>query len=459
MADLINASGTPDTCYYCSKAGQTITIEALSEHVLRAINHHFVCTASEPEGYEYYVQRETGGWDRSGEPVVDVIRELLEADDAIAEDVRETLDETTSDRDGIAAGEEQPFSDDAHYADLVNIDHTSLSKEYRQFEEVLVNQARFFSPRTRAILATLFGQLDGLRTLDGRPVIVDAGPGMAMSGFVRARVFQDSDRLKQALIAPDLELGPPPPRLGRAGRLNAAGVSIFYGAESTQVAVSEVRPPVGSQVLVAGFELLRPVRLLDIDALQSLLVQGSLFDPEHVGRRQRAAFLNSFSQQFTRPVMPDHEAFEYIPTQAIADYLANEVEPALDGILYASAQAAGPERNVALFHRSSRVERLVTPKGMTSDVWFSHSTDDGYEIDYTVYESVDAQRDTAAEEDHDPNPFDFPVIGGRADPDTRTPTLRINVDSLQVLHINGVQVQCDAHPVHRSRHVRGDDPF
>lgn len=243
MVDLINASGTPGACYYCSNNGQTITIKSLSDHVLRAIDHHFELTASEPEGYEYYLQRQTGNWDRSGEPVVDVIRELLEVDDAIAEDVREVLDETTSDWESIAAGEEQPFSDEAHYADLIDIDHSSLSKEYRQFEEVLIDQARFFSPRTRVILTTLFDQLDGLRTFDGRPVIVDAGPGMPMSGFIRARVFQDADQLKRALIAPDLELGPPPPRLGRAGRLNAAGVSIFYGAESKQVAVAEVRPP------------------------------------------------------------------------------------------------------------------------------------------------------------------------------------------------------------------------
>lgn len=157
--------------------------------------------------------------------------------------------------------------------------------------------------------------------------------------------------------------------------------------------------------------------------------------------------------------MPDHEAFEYIPTQAIADYLANEVEPALDGILYASAQASAPERNVALFHRSSLVQRLATPKSMRMEAWFGHSLEDGDEIDYTVYESVDSTLDTAPGEDFKHDAFDFLDTGDRADPKTRTPTLRINTEELEVLHILGVQVQFDAHSVHRSRHEQGNNSF
>ena len=40
----------------------------------------------------------------------------------------------------------------------------------------------------------------------------------------------------------------------------------------------------------------------------------------------------------TAPVMPDDEPLEYLVTQTIADYLATRTEPALDGILYPSAQ-------------------------------------------------------------------------------------------------------------------------
>lgn len=456
LAELIARSGSQSACFYCSNNGQAITIERLSEHVEWAIDQHYLWTANEPEGYEYYLQRETGNWYRSGEPVGEIIAQILEAGGAIAEDVREVLDEKTSDWD---SGEEQPFSEDAHYEEKASIDHTSISEEYRRFEATIIEQARYFSPETRRFLASLFGKFEGLRTHDGRPVLVDAGPGLPISSFFRARVFQDDAPLKLALISPDQELGPPPPRLGRAGRLNAAGVSIFYGADTAEVALAEVRPPVGSRVAMARFELLRPVRLLDIDALKSLLVKGSLFDPEHLGRLEHAAFLDSFSRRFTQPVMPDHEAFEYVPTQAVADYLANEVEPVLDGILYASPQSAQTDKNVALFHRSSRVERRAAPEGMTADVWFGHQTEDGYEIDYTVWEEVPAPVAPPPQQ----------TLSGRspllmnddppADPDSRAPTLRINLESLQVLHIEAVQVRGESHSVSRSQHVRGQRDF
>jgi len=459
LADLITRSGTPAMCYYCSINGQTITIEELSEHVEQAFDQHYVRTASEPEGYEYYVQRETGNWARSGEPVAEVIAQMLVTDEAIAEDVREVLDDKTSDWDGITCGEEQPFSDEAHYEETTFVDHTSISEEYRQFEAVIIEQARYFSPETRRFLGSLFGELEGLGTHDGRPVLVDAGPGQPISSFFRARVFQDDMPLKRALALPDQELGPPPPRLGRAGRLNATGVSLFYGADTAEVALAEVRPPVGSRVVMARFELLRPARLLDIDALKSLLVEGSLFDPEYLGRLAHSAFLDSFSRRFTQPVMPDHETFEYIPTQAVADYLANEVEPVLDGILYASPQSALAGKNVALFHRSSRVECRVTPEGMTTDVWIGHQAEDGYEIDYTVFEEVPTPIAPAAPSRPVGRLHDFTSADAPENLDTRAPTLRIDLDSVEVRHIEAVEVRNEVHEVSRSRHTRGQSSF
>ncbi len=458
LADLIIRTETPGACYYCSNDGPVITLEDLSEHVERAFDQHFVRTASEPEGYEYYVQRETGNWDRSGEPVAEVIAQILETDAVIAEDVRDVLDEKTSDWDSMTCGEEQPFSDQAYYEEKAAIDHSSISAEYRQFESVIIEQARYFSPETRSFLGSLFGQLEGLRTLDGRSVLVEAGPEQPASSFFRARVFQDDAPLKRALALPDQELGPPPPRLGRAGRLNAAGVSIFYGADTPEVALAEVRPPVGSRVVLARFTLLRQVRLLDIDALKSLLIEGSLFDSEHLKRLEHAAFLESFSRRFTQPVMPDHETFEYIPTQAVADFLANEMDPVLDGILYASPQSAQAGKNVALFHRSSRIERLVTPEGMTTDVWFGHQTDEGYEIDYTVFEEVPAPAAPAPQQPRI-GLLDIMDDDPPTDPDVRTPTLRIDLNSVEVRHIKAVEVHSDPHEVTRSRQVQDQRHF
>jgi hypothetical protein len=52
--------------------------------------------------------------------------------------------------------------------------------------------------------------------------------------------------------------------------MSAAGVSVFYGATDRDVALVEVRPPVGSKVLIGCFEVIRPLRLLDLPALNEL---------------------------------------------------------------------------------------------------------------------------------------------------------------------------------------------
>ena len=457
LADLITRDGEVAECYYCeADEGETISIEALSEHVERVMDQHYSWTAENPEGYEYYMQRETGNWERSGEPVEEVIAQVLEADEAIATDVREALDARTSDFDSIAIGEEQPYSVEAHYAESSSVDHASISVEYERFESVVIDQARYFSPESRSFLNSLFCQLDGLRTSDGLPVLINAGPEQPINSFFRARVFQDDERLKRALAEPDQELGPPPPRTGSAGRLNAAGVSMFYGANSEEVALAEVRPPVGSRVVMARFELLHPVRLLDIDALKSLLVGGSLFDPQHANRLQHAAFLESFSRRFTQPIMPDHEAFEYVPTQVVADYLANEVEPALDGILFASSQTEMAGINVALFHKSSRVERRVKPKDVATDVWFGYHAEDGEEIDYTVFELVPVPTPLEPEARQHGGGIGF-LDDPPGDPDTRRLALRIDMTSVHVRHIQAVQVRSESHRVSRSRHEQGNN--
>jgi hypothetical protein len=61
--------------------------------------------------------------------------------------------------------------------------------------------------------------------------------------------------------------------------------------------------------------------------------------------------------------MPDDEAFEYLPTQAIADFLATENEPVLDGVVFPSVQAEGNGLNVVLFHKAAHVEAMEIPEG------------------------------------------------------------------------------------------------
>ena len=105
--------------------------------------------------------------------------------------------------------------------------------------------------------------------------------------------------------------------------------------------------------MVGRFTLLRPLRLLDVEALKSVFIRGSIFDGAYIRKLEQAKFLGRLSDRITRPVMPSDEPSDYLVTQAIADYLASEVR--LDGIVYPSAQAGGERKNVVLFNHAARV--------------------------------------------------------------------------------------------------------
>lgn len=64
----------------------------------------------------------------------------------------------------------------------------------------------------------------------------------------RARVFQSEDKLEMAMCRPDLQLGSPPALVAAAGRMNARGISVFYGANDPKAAIAEVRPPVEARL-------------------------------------------------------------------------------------------------------------------------------------------------------------------------------------------------------------------
>ncbi|MCT8003787.1 RES family NAD+ phosphorylase [Sphingomonas sanguinis] len=151
------------------------------------------------------------------------------------------------------------------------------------------------------------------------------------------------------------QIGPLPPGQGNGGRLNAPGISAFYGAVDVTTCIAEIRPPVGAHVVVARFDVLRSLRLLDCEALDRLSVNASPFDPDFVAKRDAAYFLRTFSDQIARPVLPGDEVQGYVATQVVAEYLAERIVPAIDGILYKSTQRGSALGNVMLFNRSARV--------------------------------------------------------------------------------------------------------
>jgi hypothetical protein len=439
----------------------------MSDIIEEAFEQHYVRTSDQPSSLEYLlvVDKESDYyWEREGEPVVDAIMNAAEIPEAAAHDIQKILEDRHADIESAKMGEETEFDSDSYYEEK-GVDVSYWQEEWQNFERSLRTEARFFS-QTASHLAPIFEGIEEMQTVDNLPLVVDAGPNTALSAFYRARVFQSDSKLEEALGRPDRHLGSPPSLHAAAGRMNARGISVFYGANSAEVALAEVRPPVGSQVAIARFEVIRPIRLLDLTAFDIVRTQGSIFDPAYAGQLERAIFLGILSRRMTRPVMPDDEIFEYIATQAVADFLATAPDVKVDGIIFPSAQVAGEVLNVVLFHKAAKVEIAEIPDGTTIDVSLGRRTDDGWERDYTVTEEIPKK----ADESPPPPPKSWPpnladlIVPPPPEPterewDPRSPTLRVDLKSIEVHVVEAVQFNTTARLVHRHRWERSDAPF
>ncbi|HYX28956.1 MAG TPA: RES family NAD+ phosphorylase [Pyrinomonadaceae bacterium] len=446
----IDKKGENGRCYYCKAEGMTFTIEEMANEVEIALQEHYVQTASESSYLEYLTSDEENplyGSERAGEPVAAVISWCTGIDEAPAEDIRGIL--AVRHYDGKR--EESPFEEGAYYIGK-GIDDAESRALWIHLEESLATEARYFNPLAEDVLTETFEGLIEYRTHDARRVIVNAGPGTEISTIYRARVFQSEEKLLEALKRPDMEIGSPPPSAARSGRMNPLGVGVFYGAIDPGVALAEVRPPVGSRVVIAGFEIIRSLCLLDLDALQAVDAEGSIFDRSYIRKKERSKFLKWLSERITRPVMPDDELFEYLPTQAIADFLATRTEPTLDGILYPSVQDGDGNLNVVLFHKASRVEGLDVPGDAEVSVSAVDYTRERPSIDYHVWEKVPSRRadDGAAPDIH--SPFLAPYSTTPEAYDAREPALRLTISTVEVRYVDQIEYKTQNRTIGRSRY-------
>jgi RES domain-containing protein len=160
----------------------------------------------------------------------------------------------------------------------------------------------------------------------------------------RARLVDGRRKLKTFA-----ELGPPPPELATAGRMNPAGISYFYLARNPHTAISEVAKEYPCRVAVAKFRIREPMRVIDLSRLPEL---PSIFDAERYQLRESILFLKEFVTAISSPVAGGgREHVEYVPSQIVSEYFAvgdGGESDSYNGIVFPSAVDKGGT-NVVLF--------------------------------------------------------------------------------------------------------------
>lgn len=444
LSDQIRSKGVVQECSYCGNSRRrTFSMTELAEWFDVALQTHFVRV---PSNYESVHDLRI-----EGDPLSYVLQEIGEIEVEIADQLCEALSDVFYDIELAKMSDAGLYDDDPEYAPR-DQDDFDLQFGWKEFEHVIKSENRYFSKLAKITLDRIFGRIGKLKTDDGDSVIIGAGPKEEISSVFRCRVFHDQESLEHALSQPEKRLGSPPIKLALPGRMNAHGVSVFYGALNPQTALSEVRPPVGAEAVVAKFKFIRKVQLLDISALQRVYFSGSYFDRSHTENLKLSKFLLRLSNRITQPVMPTDEPLEYLITQAIADYLSAMDEPELDGIIFDSVQFGKNQKNIALFQKSSRIESIDRPEG-TLETVYQKDFDPEYAVDDPAYDVV-IEKPEVRDSNEEMDPFFASIANGKANEpdfyqytldnnDYREPTLSIDLENLTVKRVRLVNFQTD----------------
>lgn len=328
---------------------------------------------------------------------------------------------------------EHRFGEDPHFIRNSSLP-VELNREWAELDQSLRSTARLVNPFVVGTLEKIFSPLFNDTAT---AAVITAGPDKLINTLFRARVFQSAQRMEVELSHPERALGPPPSKLATAGRMNAKGIPVFYGATHKYTAISEVRPPVGSYVVTCSFILTRDLRLLDLKKLSEVEPPSdlSLFDPATRELDARYRFLKLLEGKLTMPIMPEAADEGYFITQAIADFLATHPKLNIDGLIFSSSQTDvnGPAgRNIILFTKAASVcFSAESEKGSSHfELWEFDDESDGSWISPSLHESLSPKDDLI-------QPFD-----------TLPPALRLNRESLAIHEVTGISYSTDDHGVY-----------
>ena len=455
LAKQVEEESQPAECSYCHRLMTALAFEELSDRIGQVMEELFAPIAP-PSGRD---EDASGPEERAPEPLWEdmedteaVIERIAGIDSPIAIDVREYLfDKYQSLGDMKEEEHRNPYSAETWHKEKEPVS-SGLRIAWRDLRGEIHSQARFFGPATGTKLEEIFANLTSLKTLWGGPVIREINPGNKDSSFWRGRAVYSGDELERVLKSPIQEMGPPPSDKAKAGRMNSEGIPVFYGALEKETCLSEIRAPVGSFVVLAKFELLHPIRILDLGALSIAYSKLSYFDDNYVDERSRERFLRELVEELGRPIMPHEESREYLASQVVADYLANRFEGGLEGMFFSSSQTAGTGHNVVLFNRASGVEdisptavglRVTVPRPATVPPPGGEPAKD-----FTVLTDP-SEPEVESEQRPEYNATDAATQEG----DNGKPALGLNRANLKVLRISGVNYKHETYPVNRSYFV------
>lgn len=340
VSEQIKKEGKRKQCNYCDVSRKSISLEDIADLVDGAYRANF---RPSDELSRYFSDMNV--FDSGDSPDL-LIGILLRSDEPLCSDIRAIL----SDREcrAVSKGDDAMYDKDASYvfSGPGSEHHNSL---WDRFCRIIKHESRFFSWEAKNLLDGIFNDIESYLTTSGESAIYER----KFSTIYRARRANSVSDIKKIIENPEKELFVPPANMVPNGRMNPRGVSLFYGALDLKTCLAELRLVTGETAVCGQFSSNAHLRVFDFTKLKDIANDLSYFDKEYATKSSQIDFLSEFESIISRPILPGKESLEYLPTQAMTEYLCRFVHGGIDAVVFSSSQTG--RENIAAVVGPSRI--------------------------------------------------------------------------------------------------------
>lgn len=142
------------------------------------------------------------------------------------------------------------------------------------------------------------------------------------------------------------------------GRMNPAGISMFYSSKSKKLTVKEVVDFTDNSKPFYTTGIFRTKKTLKLVDLTKIPIAGSIFDSTANPDIDTISFLNGFIKDITKPIDNEDTIIEYIPTQIVTEYIRFNPKLNVDGIIYPSSKESSLKNIVLFYDHEESIENL-----------------------------------------------------------------------------------------------------
>lgn len=173
------------------------------------------------------------------------------------------------------------------------------------------------------------------------------------------RLYRCRQHDKKTKIKEAKDLASAPKNFAKThGRMNPAGISMFYASKSKELTIKEVVDPLNIEKPYYSTGIFNPCEDLKLVDLTKVPLFPSIFDETSNHYIEILAFLRGFINDITKPIHSNDSIIEYIPTQIVTEYIRFNPKLNVDGVMYPSSKDRKFNNIVLFFNHEESLSKL-----------------------------------------------------------------------------------------------------